>query len=328
MNLSSLDWAAVTRLREIFLEGGPQRRAYWTSPADLHAYDLTLGERIGWKWDAVLAELTAAGWKPPAGPLVDFGCGSGVAGRRVIAAFGAGQFSALRLHDRSGLAESFALGRARELFPDLPGSVLGAAELEGDGPLGTMVISHVLSEMAERDRAQLVRFVRRATAVLWVEPGTHADSRALIAVREALRGEFEVIAPCTHCEACGLLAPERAADWCHFFGRPPWEIFTDPNWSEFAQRLGVDLRSLPFSFLVLQRRSEGAASSPATGLSRTLGRARVYKGYAKIFACDAGGVGEVMLQKRDAPEHYKALKDGESPPLQRWRREGDRVRPL
>jgi len=327
MNLSSLDWAAVTRLREIFLEGGPQRRAYWTSPADLQAYDLTLGERIGWKWDSVLGELTAARWKPPVGPLVDFGCGSGVAGRRVLAAFGAGHFTGLRLHDRSGIAESFALGRARELFPELPGSVLSAAELDGDGPLGTLVISHVLSEMAERDRAKLVRLARRAAAVLWVEPGTHADSRALIDVREALRGEYDLIAPCTHCESCGLLAPERSADWCHFFGRPPWEIFTDSSWSEFADRLGVDLRSLPFSFLVLQRRGEGTSPAAQHGLTRTLGRARIYKGYAKIFACDKDGVGEVTLQKRDAPEHYKAMKDGDASPLQRWRRDGDRVRP-
>lgn len=327
MNLSPPEWDAVARLREIFLEGQPQRRAYWRSETDLSAYDQTLGERIGWKWDAVLTELTGRGWKPPGGPVVDFGCGSGVAGRRVVAAFGAGHFSALRVHDRSPLAESFALGRARSAFPKLDCARLESSQLEGECPLGTLLVSHVLSELPERDRMQLVRLARRADAVLWVEPGTQADSRALVAVREALRDEFEVIAPCTHCEGCGLLRPGREADWCHHFGKPPWEIFADAAWSEFGRRMGIDLRSLPYSFLVLQRRGLPAPAVSVAGQSRTLGLARIYKGYAKILTCDAAGVADVTLQKREAPELFKAFKDGEAAPLQRWRRAGDAVLP-
>jgi len=53
-------------------------------------------------------------------------------------------------------------------------------------------------------------------------------------------------------------------------------------------------------------------------LSRILGEPRHYKGYAKVFACDAGGVAELMLQKRDAPELFKALKQGTAPTLHRW----------
>jgi|688.fasta_scaffold242255_2 hypothetical protein len=327
MNLTPPEWDAVARLREVFLEGQPQRRAYWKSETDLSAYDQTLGERIGWKWDSVLAELAGRGWKPPAGPVVDFGCGSGVAGRRVVAAFGVRHFSALRLHDRSPLAESFALGRARAAFPQLACSRLDNAELDGDSPLGTLLVSHVLSELPERDRQQLVRLARRADAVLWVEPGTQADSRALVAVREALRDDFEVIAPCSHCDACGLLTPGREGDWCHHFGKPPWEIFADAAWADFARRLGIDLRSLPYSFLVLQRRGLPAPAVSVAGQSRTLGLARIYKGYAKILACDATGVAEVTLQKREAPDLFKAFKDGEAAAFQRWQRDGDRVLP-
>ncbi len=327
MNLTSLDWAAVARLREIFLEGKPLRRSYWESDADLAAYDLTLGERIGWKWDAVLAELKARRWTPPAGPLLDFGCGSGIAGRRVVAAYGEKRFPVLDVHDRSALAEGFAQKRAREVFPGLKCRRLDPAELTAETALGTLLISHVLSELPAKEQQRLAVLARRAQAVLWVEPGTHSDSRALIGMRELLRADFEVIAPCTHGETCGLMAPDRGEDWCHFFGQPPWEIFTDSAWSEFGKRLGIDLRSLPYSFLVLQRRGLGGEASCLAGCSRTLGRARLYKGFAKLLSCDASGVAELTLQKRDAPELFKALKHGDADPNQRWHHDGDRVVP-
>jgi hypothetical protein len=328
MNLTALDWAAVSRLREIFLEGKPLRRAYWESENDLAAYDLTLGERIGWKWDAVLTELKARNWSPPPGPLLDFGCGSGIAGRRVVAAFGPSHFSALHVHDRSPLAEGFALKRAQTAFPKLTCERLKPEELTATTPLGTLLVSHVLSELPPKDQARLAALASRAQCVLWVEPGTQSDSRALIAVRELLRPDFAVVAPCTHDAACGLTAPERTEDWCHFFGRPPWEIFTDSAWSEFGRRLGIDLRSLPYSFLVLQRRGLPSATTCVQGCSRTLGHARIYKGYAKVLTCEAAGVADLTLQKRDAPKLFKALKDGEAEPLQRWERTGDRIVPI
>ena len=57
MEWEKLDWEALDRLREGFLTGAAARGPYWKSLGDLANYDLTYGERIGWKWDAVLAEL-------------------------------------------------------------------------------------------------------------------------------------------------------------------------------------------------------------------------------------------------------------------------------
>src|SRR5213596_2022051 len=100
----TLDWAALDRLREIFLGGPPPGGSYWRSPVDLASYDLTYAQRIAWKWDAVLGELRARGWAPPfARPLLDWGCGSGVASRRVLDWFGPEHFRRLRLWDRSSL---------------------------------------------------------------------------------------------------------------------------------------------------------------------------------------------------------------------------------
>ena len=96
----------------------------------------------------------------------------------------------------------------------------------------------------------------------------------------------------------------------------------------FGQRAGIDLRSLPYAFLALDRLSPLAPrpSPSAPGLARIIGEPRLYKGYAKIFNCDAGGVAELMLQKRDAPELLKAFKhDGAGTDFHRWTHENGRI---
>ena len=80
----TLDWEALETLRRCFLEGAPADGSYWREWSDLASYDFTYGQRIGWKWDAVLDELARRGWQPPSGPLLDWGCGSGIAGPRVL----------------------------------------------------------------------------------------------------------------------------------------------------------------------------------------------------------------------------------------------------
>ena len=104
--------------------------------------------------------------------MLDWACGSGIAGRRFVARFG-GTFDSW---DRSTKAVTFARAKARA--EDL---VLGAV----DGDPATLLISHVIGELPDVELARLVDLARRATAVVWVEPGDHASSRALIAVREA-----------------------------------------------------------------------------------------------------------------------------------------------
>jgi hypothetical protein len=262
---------ALDRLRETFLTGSTGD--YWRSRSDLDNYDFTYAQRIAWKWNAVLAELKRLNWMPPADAILDWGCGSGIAGRVVQEFFG---IKTRRVFDRSELAMNFA----------------GGERWQGESP-GLLVLSHVLNEIQELPAA-----IEKADAVLWVEPGTFADSHALIAAREKLREHFHIVAPCTHREACGI----TGRDWCHFFADPPKGIMADSNWVRFAQRAGIDLRSLPYSYLVLDRRpvtSDG---------SRVIGEPRRYKGYAKVLGCDAIGVREVMVQKRDTP--LKAIRSG------------------
>ena len=41
-----------------FLAGTAGQSDYWQSESDLASYDLTFAQRIGWKWDWVLADLS------------------------------------------------------------------------------------------------------------------------------------------------------------------------------------------------------------------------------------------------------------------------------
>jgi hypothetical protein len=320
----TLDWPALDRLRETFLASRSGGGAYWNSLSDLANYDFTYAQRIAWKWDAVLHELRQRGWTPPPGPLLDWGCGSGIAGRRVLGFFGADSFKRLRLFDRSALAMEFAAEAAHAVFPRL--DVEACAESEIGAP-GTLILSHVLNELDETGGRALRKVIDCAEAVLWVEPGTHADSRALIALREPLREQFQVIAPCTHQAGCGLLTPGNARHWCHHFAAPPAGIMADSNWVRFAQRSGLDLRSLPYSFLVLERKGLRAPTPGllSDGWSRVLAEARVYKGFAKVLSCQRDGVRELELQKRVTPKVHRAFKDGGAPSLWRWKEESGRI---
>ena len=301
---------ALRRMRERFLAGTAGAQDYWKRPEDIALYDRTFAERIGWKWDAVLRELAARRWQPQSRHVLDWGCGSGIAGRRVLAQWP--QFESLALHDRSALAMRFAAEKARTDFPKV-------RVVHGDSPLPPdtlLVLSHVISELPARELAHLLELARQAREIIWVEAGTHADSRRLIAVRESLLADFAVVAPCTHQRACGLLAAKNAPHWCHHFAAPPPEIFQNARWMDFGREMGIDLRSLPYSFLVLER----PRATPPTpdGFSHIIGEPREGKGHLKVLSCHAQGVAELMLQKRDAPALYRALRKGEGPPVHRW----------
>lgn len=300
------DWARLDRLRATFLgrERGPD---YWTDREDLAQYDLTFAQRIAWKWDAVLAELADRGWQPPRGPLLDWGCGSGIAGRRVVAAYGPSWFGTLTVSDRSAAAEGFAAERAVAAFPDL------TVERGKPGePAATVVVSHVVNELDEAGLTELRTVMARAQAVLWVEPGTADDSRALIAERERLLPDFAVVAPCLHRAPCGLLAAGNEPHWCHHFAEPPPGVLGDPEWTAFARRAGIDLRATPYSFLVLDRRG---APEVGPGWTRILGRPRIYKGFAAVLECDRDGVREGRLQRRDHRALLKAFEKERGPRL-------------
>jgi hypothetical protein len=323
MTWDELDWAALDRLREKFLHGGAAAGPYWEDAADLAAYDATYAARIGWKWDHVLRELRLRGWRPRSRHVFDWGCGSGIAARRVLAFFEAAQFDSLTVWDHSPLASGYAAAAAQREFPRLHVAEATPGLLAEGATSGLLVVSHVLNELAPGQLDALRAFAARAGEILWVEPGTHDVSRQLGLFREQLRAAgFRVIAPCTHEKECPMFAVGRERDWCHFFAPPPAEIFADSNWVKFGQRAGIDLRSLPYCFLALDR--DQAMATPPDA-SRIIGRVEHFKPYARFLNCDAGGLAELEVPRRSAPVLYKELERTKAPLVYRWQSSAGKI---
>ncbi len=299
IKITAADWRRLRALRDRFL--GDASEEYWTE-RDLELYDATFARRIGWKWEGVLESLTRAHWKPASTRILDWGCGTGIAARAVAAWSGIGD---AEVFDQSALAAAFA----RE---SLQQRGVRAQRKNGEGPVepGTLLLlSHVAGELKDEELTRLAQMAATAEEVIWVEPGSREISRRLGAAREILRAAgHRFAAPCTHDRACPMLAPENERHWCHFFARPPTEVFQSPFWREFSTRLEIDLRSLPYSFLAASRREIPAWPADA---ERLIGRPRELKAHAELFCCGADGLHERMLQKRDEPRlHRRVTKKG------------------
>jgi ribosomal protein RSM22 (predicted rRNA methylase) len=303
-----LDWDRLQRLRDRFLATGDTHRAipdYWLEPADLQVYDQVLAERIGWKWDAVLAEIEGTRFvnQGPAlstARILDWGCGTGIASRRFLARFGSQH---VQLHDRSKAAMDFAAQRLLHTRPNLE------VELQPANPTtpDVLLLSHVLGELSDQNEAQLLELVQRCQKILWVEPGTHAIARRLSAIRDRLLNEFDMVAPCPHQSLCSALQ-SGPNDWCHFFAKPPSKVFMDSSWVEIGRRLKIDLRALPYHFLAMVRSQPGATSDDQSPTSRLIGRPQVRSKFVRFYQCDKSGMQTRTIFKGREPDLYKKIK--------------------
>ncbi len=330
MPLPDLDWPALDRLRDGFLHGAAAQGPYWQTDSALASYDATYGERIAWKWDAALRELTRRHWRPTPGTrLLDWGCGSGIAGRRVLATLGSETFAGLDVWDHAPLARDFAARRARDAFPTLTVGTVPVEPAPADlhARPTTLVLSHVLNELSPAQRDALLDVIASATHVLWIEPGTHAISRDLATLRDRIvaTGRHRIVAPCTHAVSCPLFAAGRERDWCHAFAEPPVGVQNNPDWVRFAQRAGVDLRSQAYSWLVLDRADTPPTAPLPEGAARLLGRPEVFKPYARVLACEASGLHDLELSKRVAPDLVKRLDKRPPVPLYAFTHDTHRI---
>jgi SAM-dependent methyltransferase len=301
MTLSKEQLERLERLRGLFLDerGDAALCDYWRDPEDLRAYEAILAVRIGWKWRAAIDEAAERGFVPPPDATVlDFGCGSGIAGRVYAERFGAGR---VWCHDRSSLAMKAAAALARAA---LPAVVVEPLRDVGATAPDVLLVSHVLGELDARGEALLDELVRRSGLVLIVEPGSREVSRRLSALRDRLPEGVRVLAPCPHAAKCPALA--SPGDWCHFFAEPPARAFTDGDWVKAARAVGIDQRALPYSFLALAR-GEAGASGGQPG-HRLLGRPRVGKHAATVQLCTEHGLVGRTVEKRSDQELWRRLK--------------------
>ena len=316
MDWEKLNLNILERLRARFLGQDGGSGNYWRGWDDLENYDFVYARRIGWKWDAVLADLKRLGWTPPPGVLLDWGCGTGIASRGIVGAFGASAFREVRMHDRSGLAMRFAVESTRRVAGRTKVSQADSETLSGKKPFGMLALSHVINELDQDALDSVISLCRRAKSIIWVEPGSLEDSHRLVEVREKLRDEFRVIAPCLHQNRCEMTLRGNERHWCHFFAEPPKGIRGDEHWRKLAKELGIDLRSLPYSHLVLEHRKvKTRPRADTAGLTRVIGRPRVYKPLVKLFCCDPSGLEDREAQKRDLPDFYRDCRKGETDTL-------------
>jgi len=234
--------------------------------------------------------------------------------------------------DHSPLARTFAANQARAHFPALAVTAIGSEPTPSSLPAAyTLVLSHVFNELSADQRTALLALVAGAAAVLWIEPGTHADSRALATVRDQVRTTHQIVAPCTHRENCPLFLAANERDWCHFFASAPAGIQNDSNWVRFSHRAGLDLRSQAYSYLVLTAApsSQLAASSSeliaGNSAARVLGRVEIFKPYARFLACESTGLHWLELTKRTDPALIKRLDKAPPVPLYALTHDGNRV---
>lgn len=308
-HFSAAELDYLRRLRATFVsyeDRQGEAEAYWESPEELALYDETFAQRIGWKWDAVLLELARRGRMPGGATVLDWGCGTGIAVRRWLAARAAapgtgddsGATERVFLWDHSSEALAFARTKLGEEHPGLE------VRVELPEAPEVLLVSHVLDELDEASLADLLALASRAGAVVWVEPGSRSTSRRLGELRARLLETHDVLAPCTHQAACGALAHESS--WCHFFARPPGKVYTEGQWAEFGRELGIDLRSLPYSFLALAQRGRFALAGPG---ARLLARPRLTRGRAQFELCNAEGVNRVDFLQRTDKQLFKTMAD-------------------
>jgi ribosomal protein RSM22 (predicted rRNA methylase) len=285
MEWKDLNWALLRELRGRFLH--PAAGDYWKSETELAHYDTAFAPRIAAKWEAVVREVAEA--LKSQGPLhfLDWGCGTGVATRVLFDHLGT-QVERVSLWDRSALARRFAQKK-------WDGTAVVVENLSApeqvEGP-HWVVASHVWNELEGEDQEKFLGTLGEASGFLWVEPGTPDLARAVVQARERLGENFDFIAPCPHQKECGMIAPQNAGHWCHFFAEPAPHFFQSADWARFSKELQIDLRSLPVSYLVgVRKSSERAHTAP-----RVIGRPRVSKGFTKVLVCEAEGVSEKVLR--------------------------------
>jgi hypothetical protein len=307
MPILDLDLSTLARLRSLFLQGTAGSADYWKSDADLTLYHRFFAERIRWKWNFVLSALHRLSWQPPDAPLLDWGCGTGVAASAFLESFSA-YTNIVSLYDRSPMAREFAAHTIRSQSTTTAVSATATPTPTN----GIVLISHVLTELNEAALQALLSSLRMASVVIWVEPGAKDVAQRLVSVREQLKNDFAVVAPCTHQGACGLLTKENARHWCHHFAEPPREVFMNSEWSVVVRELGIDLRATPLSFLVLDNRAPKPLPDKAF---RVIGSPRLHKADADLFLCHQTGVRDYRITKREQPELFKAIKKETLPSL-------------
>ena len=153
-----------------------------------------------------------------------------------------------------------------------------------------------LNELPMADRRTLMEALaprlRPGGTVLILEPALRETTRALHQLRDELRSDWTILAPCIRRGPCPMLESER--DWCH--EEEPLEL--PPALEGVARAAGLRGDRLRYSYLTLRRdeRTLGAALDAEDGW-RVVSQALKTKGKLEIYGC--GQPGRVRFTRLD-----------------------------
>lgn len=242
------------------------------------------------------------GWAPAR--LLDLGTGTG--GTAWAAAEELPSIQAVTLLEQS--SEAISLGRAilaRSGSDALAHASwrpwrLPASGGQATAPLPTadvITAAYLLGELNSQQQRELVRLTMDAApAVVFIEPGTPAGHKRVLAARAQLLAEgFTVAAPCPHQLACPL---DVAGDWCHFAARVQRSAV-----HRQAKSGELSYEDEKFSFVTAVRGLDG--SPPAARIVR---RPQQRKNLVSLSLCAKDGAFRQQLVAKHEGQYYRTAR--------------------
>jgi ribosomal protein RSM22 (predicted rRNA methylase) len=158
-----------------------------------------------------------------------------------------------------------------------------------------VLASYVLAELPEDEASHIARelWSRTDHTLIVIEPGTPLGFARVRKVRDALRGQGHVIAPCTQAEAC----PISGDDWCHFKVR-----LSRTREHMHAKAAQVPFEDEAFSYIVVSRHPQALTGA------RIVAPVNINKVNAELRLCDVSGLHTEMIASRDKPAYKRAKK--------------------
>ncbi|MEI9887193.1 MAG: small ribosomal subunit Rsm22 family protein [Rhizomicrobium sp.] len=244
---------------------------------------------------AALGEVAAAapGFAPAT--LLDVGAGPGTASWAASETWNLSRIAMTDSNPRF-LELARTLWRDRGVPADFIAQDLGHA---GDLPPADLVVaSYVLAEIAAAAQPRTVEKLYAAARdiLVLIEPGTPAGFDRIRAARAQLIGQgANLLAPCTHDNACPMIAP----DWCHFSQRLPRS-----RDHMKAKGASVPYEDERYAWLAIGRDRRSAFA----GQARVLAPPKDSKPGVELKLCTPQGLENRFIARRDKDAFARARK--------------------
>ena len=186
-------------------------------------------------------------------------------------------------------AEPEMVAAGRELMPG--GRWVQADASAARGPADLVLASYVLGELDDRGVAATL-WAQAHDAIAFVEPGTPAGYRRILAAREAvLAAGGQTVAPCPHDLPC----PLEGDDWCHFAVRLPRSRL-----HRRAKAVERGFEDEKYAYAVLSRELVAPAAA------RIIRPPQVRSGHVHLATCEPDGIHARIVSRKQGAAYRTA----------------------